>query len=56
MTVKELINKLSEMNSDSEVRLVVSVEGNDYERDIECVIPDPYSNKGAVLIVSPIEI
>lgn len=56
MTVKELINKLSEMNSDSEVRLVVFVEGNDYERDIECVMPDPYSNKGAVLIVSPVEI
>ena len=55
MTVKELINELSKMNPDSEVRLVVSVEGNDYERDIECVIPHPYSNKEAVLIVSPIE-
>ena len=55
MTVKELINKLSEMNSDSEVRLLVSVEGNDYERDIECVMLDPFSNKGVVLIVSPVE-
>ena len=43
------------MNSDSEVRLVISVEGNDYERDIECVMPDSYSNKRAVLIVSPVE-
>ena len=55
MTVKELINKLSEMNSDSEVRLLVSVEGNDYEREIEYVMLDPFSNKGAVLIVSPVE-
>lgn len=29
MTVKELINELSKMNSDMEVILVVSVEGTD---------------------------
>ena len=54
MIVKELINKLSKMNSDSEVHLVVSAEGTDYERGIEGVMPDPYI-KGAVLIVSPVE-
>lgn len=54
MTVKELINELSKMNSDMEVILVVSVEGTDYERDIESVMPDPYI-KGTVLITSPVE-
>ncbi len=54
MTVKELINKLCEMDPDSEVHMIVSAGGNDYENYIECVIPDPYI-KGTVLIISPVE-
>ena len=53
MTVKELINKLSEMNSDSEVELVVSDTINDYVNVVECVMVDS-EDENKVLILSPV--
>ena len=53
MTVKELINKLFEMNSDSEVELVVSDTINDYVNVVEYVMVDP-ENENKVLILSPV--
>lgn len=53
MTVKELINELSKMNSDSEVELVVSDTINDYVNVVKCVMVDP-EDENKVLILSPV--
>lgn len=49
MTIKELINELSKMNSEAKVLMLVCDGIEDHEGDIASVLEDPYDKEHVIL-------